>query len=91
MLQGILEFGPVCFMKRQCKYDPSTRSKVHGFFVHDNACPYTANIVKQFLAKKKEDCKLNIHHFLAKSQFSRPLPIPTNETRFERKEICRYL
>ncbi|GFT63640.1 hypothetical protein TNCV_870771 [Trichonephila clavipes] len=33
-------------------YDPSKHSKVHCPFVHDNARPRTANIIKQFLVKK---------------------------------------
>ncbi|GFV11735.1 histone-lysine N-methyltransferase SETMAR [Trichonephila clavipes] len=32
---------------------PSMHNKVHGFCVHDNARPHTANIVKQFLTKKE--------------------------------------
>ncbi|GFX88981.1 histone-lysine N-methyltransferase SETMAR [Trichonephila clavipes] len=35
-------------------YDPSSPKEVHDFFsVHDNALPHTANIAKQFLAKKR--------------------------------------
>ncbi|GFT37168.1 hypothetical protein TNCV_1126371 [Trichonephila clavipes] len=52
-----------------------------SFFVHDNARPRTANIVQQFLSKNGW-CKLNLRH-----SSSRLLPIPTTQTRFERKEI----
>ncbi|GFU88136.1 hypothetical protein TNCV_1337051 [Trichonephila clavipes] len=54
-------------------------------FVHNNAHPHTANIVKQFLTKRSNANGTST--ILARFQSSRYLPIPTTESRFERKEI----
>ncbi|GFS67743.1 hypothetical protein TNCV_4364101 [Trichonephila clavipes] len=55
------------------------------FFVHDNAHLHTANIVKQFLIKKRGANSTSIVR--ARSLSSRLHPIPTTQTRFERKEV----
>ncbi|GFU14984.1 hypothetical protein TNCV_795531 [Trichonephila clavipes] len=73
------------FKKRLHMYNPNTHNKVHVFFVLVNVRPHTANIVKQFLAKSGwvGGCKLDFQH--TRSQYFRLLPVPTTQTRFERR------
>ncbi|GFU41165.1 hypothetical protein TNCV_3899771 [Trichonephila clavipes] len=71
------------FMKRLHRVRPHY-AQGSWFFVHFNACPHSANMVKQFLGIKRG--RIDYPPFFP--DFNAPeLPIPTARTRFERKII----
>ncbi|GFV50715.1 hypothetical protein TNCV_2213761 [Trichonephila clavipes] len=77
------------FMKRISSVRPQYAQQGSWFFVHDDARPHTANIVKQFLAKKGI---VQIEHPLFNNGSPDLNPtdfflFPRHKTRFERKKI----